>query len=145
MSRPLITTALAAVLFATVPAVAEAKTYKGKSSQGRDVMVRTGADGIINKARIGWRAPCGGGIVFNARTGWRPPFDSATPDAFMDQGSYRVNAGDGERARITSTFTGQRDPATDRWSGTLAVKVMVTKRGKVIDTCELKRLRWKAR
>ncbi|MDA0170873.1 hypothetical protein OJ998_17355 [Solirubrobacter taibaiensis] len=145
MSRPLAVTALTALLFAAVPAVAEAKNYKGRSSQGRVVTLRTGADGIINKASVGWRAPCGGKIVFTSRTGWRPPFDSATPDAFMDQGTYRVNAGDGERGRITSTFVGQRDPATDRWSGTLAVKVMVTKRGKVIDTCELKRLRWNAR
>ena len=98
MSRPLIATALAAVLFAAVPAVAEAKTYKGKSSQGRDVMVRTGADGVHQQgARSAGARPAAAGIVFNTRTGWRPPFDSATPDAFMDQGTYRVNAGDGER------------------------------------------------
>ena len=83
--------------------------------------------------------------VQRARTGFRPPFDVGHARRVQDQGTYRVNAGDGERARITGTFVGQRDPATDRWSGTLAMKVMVTKRGKVIDTCELKRLRWKAK
>ena len=83
--------------------------------------------------------------MLNARTGLRPPFDVATPDASMDRGTYRVSAGDGERAASPARSSGQRDPATDRWSGTLAVKVMVTKRGKVIDTCELKRLRWNAK
>jgi hypothetical protein len=145
MNRPLAACALTALLVAAAPAVTEAKTYKGKSSQGRAVSVRTGADGIITKASLGWRAPCGGNIVFNARTGWRPPFDAATPDSFTDVGSYRVRTRDGERARIATTFTGQRDPATDRWAGTLAVKVRVSKGGKVIDRCQVKRLTWKAR
>lgn len=145
MSRPLVTTALTALLLTAVPAVAEAKNYKGRTSQGRVATLRTGADGIINRASIGWRAPCGQNIVFNGKTGWRPPFDAATPDSFQDEGTYRTRAENGERARITATFVGQRDPATDRWSGTLAVKVMVSKRGRVIDTCQLKRLTWRAR
>ena len=145
MNRPLVVTALSALLFAAVPAVAEAKNYKGRTSQGRVITLRTGADGIINRASIGWRARCGGNIVFNARTGFRPPFDSATPDAFTDAGTYRTRARNGERSRITATFIGTRNPATDRWSGTFAVDVMVSKRGKLIDRCTLKRLKWRAR
>ena len=145
MTRPLVVTALTALSFAAVPAVAEAKSYKGRSSQGREVTLRTGADGVVNRVSIGWRAPCGGGIVYNARTGFRPSFDVATADAVQDAGTYSGRPGDGERSRITVTLAGQRDPATDRWAGTLAVKVRVTKRGKHIDTCTLKRLKWTAK
>ena len=64
---------------------------------------------------------------------------------FRSSAAYRVRIRGGYRARITPTLAGQRDPASDRWSGTLAVKVMVTRRGKVVDQCELKRLSWNAR
>ena len=145
MSRSLIATALSALLLAAVPAVADAKNYKGRTSQGRVAQVRTGADGVVNFARIGWRAPCGQGIRYNGNTSFRPPLDAATADSITDGGTYRVRIKGGIRARITGTFTGQRNPATDRWSGTWAVKVMVSRRGRVIDTCELKQLRWNAR
>ena len=56
----------------------------------------------------------------------------ATADAIQDAGSYGVRLRGGLRGRITGTFAGQRDPATDRWSGTWAVKVRVTRRGKTV-------------
>ncbi|MDA0185363.1 hypothetical protein OJ997_33970 [Solirubrobacter phytolaccae] len=145
MSRPLTTVALTALLLAAGPAVAEAKNYKGKSSQGRTITLRTGADGIINRAKLSWRAPCGQGYFFHGSTGWRPPLDSATADTFQDEGTYRTRAKNGERSRITTTFAGVRDPATDRWRGTLVVNVMVSKKGKVIDRCRLKNVTWRAR
>ena len=144
MSRPVATAALAALLL--VPAApAEAKTYKGRTNQGRVVTVRTGADGVVNHARIGWRAPCGQGIRYSSGTTFRPPLDAATGDLIQDGGTYRVRLPKGFRARITGTFAGQRDPATDRWSGTWTVKVRVSRRGKVVDRCALKRGTWKAR
>ncbi len=63
----------------------------------------------------------------------------------QDAGTYRKRTKGGYRARITGTFAGQRDPATDRWTGTWAVKVMVTRKGKVVDRCALKRVTWKAK
>ena len=145
MSRPLVSLALTALLFAVVPAVAEAKNYKGKTSQRYVVKVRTGADAVVNRAQIGWRAPCGQGLRYRSDTTFRPPLDAATGDAITDSGTYRERMRGGVRARITITLAGQRDPATDRWSGTLAVKVLVSRRGKVIDSCELKRASWTAR
>src|SRR5687768_15278732 len=132
MNRPLVVPALAALLVTAVPAVAEAKNYKGKTSQGREVKVRTGADGVVNRVALGYRAPCGDGYRFNEHTTFRPQFDLATGDAVQDTGTYRVRYRNGLRARITPTLVGQRDPATDRWSGTLAVKIMVSRKGKVI-------------
>ena len=60
-------------------------------------------------------------------------------------GTYRKRTKGGYRARITGTFAGQRDPATDRSTGTWAVKVMVTRKGKVVDRCALKRVTWTAK
>lgn len=142
MKRLLVVTAL---LLVATPAVAEAKTYKGKTSQKYFVEVKTGADGVVKKAGIGWRAPCGQGRVYGGTTGFRAPIDVATTDAIQDSGTYRKRTKGGYRARITGTFSGQRDPATDRWTGTWAVKVMVTRKGKVVDRCALKRVTWKAK
>ena len=50
-----------AVGFAVVlaaPAAADAKTWRGKTKQGRAVTVRTGADDLVNRVRVSWRAPC---------------------------------------------------------------------------------------
>src|SRR5215213_2937696 len=101
MSRPLISVALSALLLAAVPAIAEAKTYKGKTSQGRVATVRTGADGVVNRARLSWRAPCGQNIRYTGATVFRPPLDVATGGSFQDGGTYRVRIKGGFRARIT--------------------------------------------
>src|ERR1700754_132465 len=100
MHRPLVATALAALLVTAAPAAAEAKNYKGKSSQGREVKLRTGADGVVNRVALGWRAPCGDGYRFNEHTTFRPGLDVATADAVQDAGTYRVRYRNGLRARI---------------------------------------------
>jgi hypothetical protein len=41
-------------------------------------------------------------------------------------------------------LVGQRDPATDTWSGTWAVNVRVTRRGETVDRCQLERATWVA-
>jgi len=144
MKRPLPAAALATVLLATAaaPSVADAKQYKGKTSQKFRANVRTGADGVVNRVQIGWRAPCGGGVRYQNDTTFRPVLDVATADAVQDAGTYRERVRGGYRARITTSLAGQRDPATDTWSGTLVVKVLVAKKGKVVDRCELKRATW---
>jgi hypothetical protein len=133
--------ALAALLL--VPAAAEATTYRGKTSQGRAASIRTGADGIVNRVRISWRAPCGQNRRFVEATVFRPPFNSATGDALQDGGTYRIRAS-GIVGRITIAVTAARDAAANTWTGTLAVDVQVKRRGRVIDRCRLKRLTWSA-
>ncbi len=145
MLRSITAAALSALIIAAAPAVAEAKWYKGKTKQGRAVAVRTGADGVVNFARVSWRAPCRRSRHFIASTSFRPPLDAATGDMLQDGGTYRVRLEGGWRARITGTIVGQRDPATDRWAGTWAVTVKVTHRGRTMDRCALKRATWTAR
>ena len=130
--------ALAAVL----PATASAATWKGKTKQGRAVVVRTGADGTVNRIRIGWKARCGNGN-YASRTLFLPPLDSATSTTFTDSGSYRARP-EGYQSRIWVRITGNRDAGESTWSGTFRVKVRVSRGGEHVDTCRLKRLGWKA-
>jgi len=135
--------AIAIAALALLPAAAEATTYRGKTSQGRAASIRTGADGVVNRVRISWRAPCGQNKRFVEATIFRPPFDMATGDALQDAGTYRIRSS-GVVGRITITVTANRDAARNTWTGTLAVSVQVSRRGRVIDRCRLRRLTWRA-
>jgi hypothetical protein len=143
MSRAL-AAAIAVSVLAAVPGVAHAKTYKGKTSQGHVATLTTGADGVVTRVRLVWRAPCGQHRRFGTATVFTPPFDGATADMVRDAGTYRTKI-NGYVGRITGTLVGQRDPATDRWSGTFAVKVRVSRHGKVVDHCSASRLTWKVK
>jgi hypothetical protein len=130
------------VLAATLPANASAATWKGKTRQGKGVVVRSGDDGTVNRIRIGWKARCGNGN-YTSRTLFLPPLDSATSTTFADAGSYRAQP-EGYQARIWVRITGNRDAGDQTWSGTFRVKVRVSKGGEHVDTCRLRRLRWSA-
>jgi hypothetical protein len=127
---------------AALPASAGAATWKGKTRQGRGVVVRTGDDGTVERVRIGWKARCADG-TYTSRTLFMPPLDSATSTTFADAGSYRGHP-DGYRARIWVRIAGSLDAGDGSWSGTFRVKVRVSKGGEYVDTCRLRRLRWSA-
>jgi hypothetical protein len=128
----------AAVLVA--PAAAEAKTWRGKTEQGRAVSVRTGADDLVNQVRVGWRAPCRKGH-YVSRTLFVPPLDVSEPDRFEHASSYRSRLKDGYRARHTVYLRGTLG-ADDRWTGTFRVKTRVRRDGRVIDRCRLDGVAW---
>jgi hypothetical protein len=139
------------LLGVAVPEAADAKTYRGKTSQRRNVSVIAGADGLPQRVRIGWRAPCrSGDHYYKNITRFVPPFDTTTPDLIRDGRTRRERDRGGIRARVSLSLEGARvvDPATpetERWEGRLAVAVAVYRHGRRIDTCRLKRLRWSAR
>src|SRR4051812_20129294 len=136
--------AVAALLVAAtmLPASAAGATWTGKTKQGRKVVVRTGGDGHVTRVRIGWRANCGAGR-YTSRTIFAPPFDTSTPTAVADVGNYTAHPA-GYVSKIRVTLKGAWVAATDRWRGTLWVRVRVRQSGKLVDTCRLKRLRWSA-
>ena len=127
---------------AALPATASAATWKGKTRQGKGVVVRTGDDATVNRVRIGWKAHCADG-TYTSRTLFLPPLDSATSTTFADAGSYRGHPA-GYQARIWVRITGNLDAGEQTWSGTFRVKVRVSKGGEHVDTCRLRRLRWSA-
>jgi hypothetical protein len=132
--------ACAAVL--AVPAVADAKVWRGKTEQGRAVSVRTGTDDLVNQVRVAWRAPCRKGH-YVSRTLFVPPLDVSQPDRFEDAGTYRSRLKDGYRARHTVYVRG-RLGADDRWRGVFRVRTRVRRDGRVIDRCRLDRVSWEA-
>jgi hypothetical protein len=141
--RALLVLVAVGVLAAALPAAASAATWKGKTRQGRGVVIHTGDDGKVSRVRIGWKARCEKGR-YSSQTLFRAPLDSATATAFADDGSYRGHP-TGYRARIWVHIVGSLDASSSEWSGTFKVRVRVTsKEGERVDTCRLKKLRWSA-
>jgi hypothetical protein len=117
-------------------------TWKGKTKQGRGVMVHTGEDGHVDRVRIGWRARCGEGR-YTSRTIFAAPLDASTATAFHDSGDYRARP-TGYTARIHTSIKGTWAADKDRWRGTFSVRVRVVRHGETVDTCRLKKLKWSA-
>ena len=140
--RVVVGVAALCALAAMLPASAAAATWTGKTKQGRKVVLRTRGDGHVVRVRIGWKANCGAG-TYTSRTIFEPPFDTSTLTEVADVGSYTAHP-DGYVSKIRVTLKGWWVAATDRWRGTLAVRVRVRQSGKLIDTCRLRKLRWSA-
>ena len=123
-------------MFVAAAASAEAKVFRGKTSQGRSASVVIGSDGLLRNARVNWRARCRGGRAHD-KTAFTRPHDESTPDAFYDAGVYRGRDDDGYRLRFTVSIRGTRiaDDRGERWRGTFRAKVLVTRRGRYVDTC----------
>ena len=149
---PVLLGAAAIAACAVVPATAAAdKTFTGKTAQNRSLTVKTGDDNVLKSFRINWitRTCKLSGSRFQHITGFRPPFDVATPDGFNDAGAFTVADRGGIRSRVKITLTGTHAfdpavPAAESWSGTLKANVVVRRRGKVIDRCNLRRINWTA-
>ena len=124
------------------PASADARTWRGKTEQGRAVSVRTGTDALVNRVRVSWRAPCRRGH-YVSRTLFRPPLDVSEVDVFEDAGTYRTRLPDGYRARHAVFVRGTLG-ADGRWTGVFRVRTRVSRHGQPVDRCRLRRVRWSA-
>ena len=141
--------ALALVLASGAASAAEAKEFRGKTRQGRPASVVVGTGGLVRTARIAWRAGCRHGRVRTA-TRFVSPLDAATRNAFADTGVYRKRQRGGYLLRFSPRIRGWRvfdpsRPEAERWRGTFSATVLVTRRGRHVDTCRIGRLRWSAR
>ena len=106
--------------------------------------MRTGDDGHVDRAPIGWRARCDNGGTYTSRTIFACAARRvASATAFADAGNYRAKP-HGYVARIRVSIEGAWSAAKDRWRGTFIVRVRVVKDGEVVDTCRVKRLKWSA-
>ena len=146
MLRLIALAALSMAMFVAAAASAEAKVFRGKTSQGRAASVVIGSDGLLRAARVNWRARCRSGRAHD-KTAFTRPHDESTPDAFYDAGVYRSRDDDGSRLRFTVSVRGTRiaDDRGERWRGTFRAKVLVTRRGRYVDTCRTSRVRFTAR
>ena len=142
------------ILLATIVAllavggVAEAKSFRGKTSQKRMASLLTGKDGLVTRIRISYSAPCSDPRYrFPNVLRIEAPFRTSTPDRMNETVTLRDRLRGGGRSRQTATVTGRRAVDTagvESWSGTFKTRVVLTKGGKRLDTCELKRVTWTA-
>jgi hypothetical protein len=143
MSKASASVALSALLLAAaVPAAADAATFRGKTNQGRTASLVTGADGVPTRVRVLWRAPCKKpGFRATGGTRFQAPFTAVNADVIQDTGkSYRVRLTGGLRGRISTDLVVNR--RGDRWVGTLGVRELFARKGRVIDVCQVKRVRF---
>lgn len=134
--------ALAALLL--VPSVADAAEWRGKTRQGRLAQVVTGADGLVTKVRIRYRARCGDDKNLNSGVKFLAPLDTSSGTAFKDGGRFDFNLPNGERARAqTSVDGGLR--ASGRWTGNFRIRVRITRNGRFVTNCRSGLVGWRAR
>jgi hypothetical protein len=131
------------VAAALLPASASADaTWKGKTKQGRKVVLLTGSDRLVTRIKIGWKARCGDG-TYSSRTIFVPPFDTSTSTDVADVGDYTARPS-GYKSAIHVWVKGTWVASTSRWHGTFGVRVRVSKDGHLVDTCRVRKLRWSA-
>jgi hypothetical protein len=133
--------ALAALLL--VPAAADAAKWRGKTRQGRLAVVVTGADGLVTKVRIRYRARCGDRKTLTSGVKFLAPLDDSTATAFEDGGKFDFDLPNGEHAWArTSVDGGLR--RSGRWTGNFSIRVRVTRKGRTVTNCRSGRVGWKA-
>jgi hypothetical protein len=132
------------LIAAALIALAPASAYRGETSQHRIASVISGADGQVQRIRIGYSAPCHDPRYrFPNIMRLEPPFDTATPDLVETKLSFNEKLKGGGRTRQTVTLKATR--AGNAWNGTFATTIVLTRGGRLLDTCRLKRVRWTAR
>src|SRR3954471_5567895 len=133
---------LAALLVLT--GVADAKSFRGETSQKRFVSMVVGDDGLVARIRISYSAPCSDPRYrFPNVLRLEPPFKNSTADDVTETVKLRDRLSGGGRSRQTATVTGHRTVGADgaeSWTGTFKTRAVLTKGGKRLDTCELKRV-----
>lgn len=133
--------ALAALLL--VPTAADAAKWRGKTRQGRLAQVVTGADGLVTKVRIRYRARCGDDKMLNSGVKFLAPLDTSSATAFKDGGRFDFNLPNGERARArTSVAGGLR--TSGRWTGNFRIRVRITRKGRFVTNCRSGLVGWRA-
>ena len=133
--------ALVALLL--VPTAADAAKWRGKTRQGRLAQVVTGADGMVTRVRIRYRARCGDRKMLTSGVKFQAPLDTATASAFEDGGRFEFDLPNGEHARArTSVDGGLR--SSGRWTGNFRIRVRVTRNGRFVTSCRSGRVGWKA-
>jgi hypothetical protein len=128
--------------------VAEAKGFRGQTSQKRMASMVVGADGLVRRMRISYSARCSDPRYrFPNVLRVEPPFKTSTPDKAVATVTLRDRLAGGGRSRQIAKITARRtvDAAgAESWSGTFRTRAVLTKGGKRLDTCQLKRVTWTA-
>jgi hypothetical protein len=126
------------------PAVADIR-FEGRTGQGRVALLVAEDDGVPKRGAIHWQARCrrGGRVVQG--TGFSRPLDLTTRRRIRDVGTYRTRRYPGGirltvRARVSGRKVGPR-----RWRGRFSARALVRRRGRVVNRCTVRGIRWRVR
>ena len=128
---------------------ADARSFRGQTSQDRLATVVTDADGLVQRLRISYSAPCRAGQAYRFPNVFRfeAPLDASTVDEVRDTVTVRQRLKGGGRSRQTASIVAHRTveaAGAETWSGTFKTRIVLSRSGKRLDTCELKRVRFQA-
>jgi hypothetical protein len=135
--------AMAVAALLLVPTAADAAKWRGKTRQGRLAQVVTGADGLVTKVRIRYRARCGDRKTLSSGVKFLAPLDTSSGSASKDAGRFDFDLPNGEHAWArTSVDGGLR--SSGRWTGNFRIRVRVTRNGRFVTNCRSGRVGWNA-
>jgi hypothetical protein len=137
--KPLV---LSIALLVAAPAVADAAIFRGETSQGRGVVLKTTDAGRPYRVKVSFRAPCTDHKRLKAGTFFRSPFDRRTRTRVRDAGRYTFRLGE-ERIRARVSMRGHRLSPT-KWRGRYEGHFVVRKDGRKVATCETPVVHWHA-
>jgi hypothetical protein len=133
--------ALTVLTLFALPAAADAKTLRGKTSQGRNITLTLDANGVPKTLKFRWNLSCRKSkATGHTASSFLRPFDQATPDVLVDADSQSRRFRGGLRVRATGSLSGQRSGET--WSGTLSFKREFFRKGRKFDTCKAENVTW---
>jgi hypothetical protein len=129
-----------------LPTAAHAESFRGKTSQRRMASLVVGDDGFVTRIRVSYSAPCSDPRYrYKNVLRIEPPFDEASTKAVTEEVVLRDRLDGGGRSRQTATITAERTVDADgivSWSGTFKTRAVLSKNGRRLDVCELKRVTW---
>jgi hypothetical protein len=127
------------------PAAADIR-FEGRTSQGRLAILVAEDDGVPKRAVINWHARCRSSrVTLPQSTVFRRPLDLSTGRRIRDAGSYRSRRyRGGVRLTIRVRVIG-RKVSPRRWRGRFSARALVRQRGRVIDRCAVRGVRWRVR
>lgn len=126
----------------SVTSGAGAAIFEGRTEQGRDVTVRVGADGLVNKVKIEDRTRCRPPGHIAGEATYTAPLDESTPTSFADKNDETGPFGT-RRVRVKYEATGEKISDTE-WTGTARRKIIATRHGRELLRCKTGELDWSA-
>jgi hypothetical protein len=127
---------LSVAIALTVASSANAALFKGQTSQGEDVGLRTDGEGVPTRLWLKkFRADCKGDAFFRDRGyGYIAPFDKASASLLYDASRLRVRGGGATTYHYRDEMRARRRSEA-KWSGKINMRIVVRKHGRHVNTC----------
>ena len=141
--RLLLAWAAASVLLSAAAVPAEAKLFKGRTSQRGAITFHTDDADYVTVLRISWRGGCGVNGEWKAVTEFRP-FDFSRGPGHVRVRKVRYYVRDGNRTYAVRAWIRGRRTSRRKWRGTFGGSAMAWQNGRFMARCASGPVRWTA-